>query len=271
MAWGTLQIVNALDPYLDRDALGQTTRQLYQQSGGFWSGFRLATATQVIDEGGEVLSPVLPAPESPAPGQCLVGIAQSPKGERHLVLSGAVETNGDVLYLVTSHSIDAVYAARAAQLRAYLQVFFVMCLVCAALSYTVSKLLTAPLKDLSRASRKIASGQYASRVRVRSRDELGALSQDFNTMAQQLEADARQREHYIQQLHQAVERQERFVGSFAHEMKTPMTSLIGYAQLLRGGTLTPEEQAEAADYLYSEGKRLERLSRKLLELLVVKG
>ncbi len=66
-----------------------------------------------------------------------------------------------------------------------------------------------------------------------------------------------------------MERQERFVGSFAHEMKTPMTSLIGYAELIRSGTLTQEEQAEAAGYLYSEGKRLESLSRKLLELLVV--
>lgn len=67
-----------------------------------------------------------------------------------------------------------------------------------------------------------------------------------------------------------MERQEQFVGSFAHEMKTPMTSLIGYADLLRSGTLTQEEQAVAAGYLYSEGKRLESLSRKLLELLVLR-
>ena len=89
-------------------------------------------------------------------------------------------------------------------------------------------------------------------------------------MAEQLKTDAEQRERYIEQLRQSVERQERFVGSFAHEMKTPMTSLIGYAELIRSGTLTQEEQAEAAGYLYSEGKRLESLSRKLLELLVIR-
>ena len=60
------------------------------------------------------------------------------------------------------------------------------------------------------------------------------------------------------------------MGSFAHELKTPMTSIIGYADLLRGQTLTAEEQAEAADYILSEGKRLEVLSRKLLNLLVLK-
>ena len=89
-------------------------------------------------------------------------------------------------------------------------------------------------------------------------------------MAEQLEENERQRGIYIEQLRQSVERQERFVGSFAHEMKTPMTSLIGYADLIRSGTLTQEEQAEAAGYLYSEGKRLESLSRKLLELLVIR-
>lgn len=89
-------------------------------------------------------------------------------------------------------------------------------------------------------------------------------------MAKQLKVDSEQRERYIEQLRLSVERQERFVGSFAHEMKTPMTSLIGYADLIRSGTLTQEEQSEAADYLYSEGKRLESLSRKLLELLVIR-
>ena len=46
------------------------------------------------------------------------------------------------------------------------------------------------------------------------------------------------------------------MGSFAHEMKTPMTSIIGYADLLRAQALAPEEQMDAANYIFSEGKRL---------------
>ena len=45
-----------------------------------------------------------------------------------------------------------------------------------------------------------------------------------------------------------------------------MTSILGYADLLRRGTLSPDEQAQAADYIFSEARRLERLSFKLLEL-----
>lgn len=65
----------------------------------------------------------------------------------------------------------------------------------------------------------------------------------------------------------AMSRQERFTRNFTHELKTPMASIIGYADLLRLQSLTPDEQAEAANYIFSEGKRLENLSLRLLELL----
>ncbi len=262
MAWGTLQIVNSRDPYLDREAIARVMEQLYQQNSAAWASLRLSTETQILCETGEDRSSLLAGDGVPGPGGCLFRIAEGPDGRRYLTFSGAVETNGDILYLAASHDITALYTARQTQQRTYLQVFLVMCLLCAILSYMVSRVLTAPLEGLSRASRDITSGNYASRVQVRSSDEIGMVSQDFNTMADQLERQ-------ILELRQSVERQERFVGSFAHEAKTPITSLIGYAELIRSGMLTAEEQTEAAGYLYSEGKRLESLSRKLLELLVV--
>ena len=61
------------------------------------------------------------------------------------------------------------------------------------------------------------------------------------------------------------------MGSFAHEMKTPMTSIIGYADLMRTQTLSPEEQSAAVNYIFSEGKRLESLSLKLLDIIVARN
>jgi signal transduction histidine kinase len=190
-------------------------------------------------------------------------VVDSGAGQHWLLLSSAVKTNEEPLYLYAAHDISGLYTMRQSQQRTYRRVFAAMAVLCAALSYTVSRLLTAPLVGLSRASRAIASGEFSSRTPVRSEDEVGAVSRDFNLMAEQMEKTVRE-------LHQAVERQERFMGSFAHELKTPMTSLIGYAELLQSGTLTPAEQTEAAGYVYSESKRLSNLSRKLLELLVVK-
>lgn len=61
-------------------------------------------------------------------------------------------------------------------------------------------------------------------------------------------------------------RQSRFVADLTHELKTPLTSMIGYADLLRGGTLDDARRRTAADAIYHESTRLESLSQQLLAL-----
>lgn len=265
MVWSTLQIVNGLDPYLDYEAIKETMEQLCEQKRSAWAALQLRTDTAVLYETDPMLSVYFMArPDLPNPGECQFFTTADNGKNAFLILTGAVAAGDDeILYLSTAHDISALYAMRQIQQHTYLQVFCVMLLLCAVLSYTVAKLLTAPLQELSCASRAIASGQLASRVSVRSEDEVGMVGADFNAMAGQLEEK-------IAELNDALERQQQFVGSFAHEMKTPMTSLIGYAELLHNGLLTQTEQNEAAYYIYAEGKRLEKLSRKLLQLLVLK-
>ena len=101
-------------------------------------------------------------------------------------------------------------------------------------------------------------------MQIHSKDEIGLLAEDFNHMADELE-------DYIGQLKEAMVRQEEFMGSFAHELKTPMTAIIGYADLMRSQQLSESQRRDAANYIFSEGKRLENLSLKLLDLLVVKN
>lgn len=126
----------------------------------------------------------------------------------------------------------------------------------------VATVLTSPIRKLSRSTRAIAGGQYARRANVRTRDELGQLAEDFNHMADSLEAK-------IQELAEAAQRQRDFTASFAHELKTPLTSVIGYADTLRSRELSRQQQVEAADYIFSEGKRLEAMSLSLLDLFAL--
>ena len=72
--------------------------------------------------------------------------------------------------------------------------------------------------------------------------------------------------HHTTALQQLSDRQSRFVADLTHELKTPLTSMIGYADLLRGGELPPENQRRAADAIYHESTRLESLSQQLLSL-----
>ena len=66
-----------------------------------------------------------------------------------------------------------------------------------------------------------------------------------------------------------AKQKESFTTAFAHELKTPLTSIIGYADMLNTVDMTEEERSEAYYYIYSQGKRLESLSHKLLELAEV--
>ena len=72
----------------------------------------------------------------------------------------------------------------------------------------------------------------------------------------------------MKNLAETAERREEFIASFAHELKTPLTAIIGYADMLRSREMTPKNRFTAAGYIFSEGKRLESLSLKLMEIIV---
>ena len=185
------------------------------------------------------------------------------QSRRHIRISAVLSTANDVLQLDQCRDISAIYAQRDQQLDIYRKVFIVVAAVGGAVCWALAYWLTQPLSALSAASKRFAAGNLSYRAKVTAEDELGMLTCDFNAMAEKLEEN-------IATIRSSAARQESFMGNFAHEMKNPMTSIIGYAELIRSQTLTESEQMDAANYIFSEGKRLESLSLKLLDILVVK-
>lgn len=170
--------------------------------------------------------------------------------------------NGNV-YLNIVRDISDVFESRNDQLWIFYRIMVVMMLLTAVFSYIIAYHLTKPLSRLSKVARKISEGDLTVRAGLESSDEVGELAADIDDMAESLEKN-------IEELNDAVRRQEDFVGNFAHELKTPLTSIIGYADMLRSRKLSQETVFGAANYIFTEGKRLEGMSFKLLELLVTK-
>jgi signal transduction histidine kinase len=188
---------------------------------------------------------------------------RSAEGEYLLQIAGQLEFASKTLYLESIYDISHVFTGRQYQLTAYRWLFITVVLLGAALSWLMSLIMTKPLRRLSFVTRSIASGNLSSRAADHGRDEIGVLAADFNNMADRLERN-------INEMKDTMQRQEEFMGGLAHEMKTPMTSIIGYADLLRGHTLTDDDKRDAANYIFMEGRRLEVLSLRLLELIVLK-
>lgn len=178
-------------------------------------------------------------------------------------LTAQVHTNAEPLQLDILYDVSPAYMARQAQMRTYQSIFLLLLLFGGASAWLISWLLTRPVAKLGNAAKKLGAGKLDTRVRSLPRDEIGELGEEFNRMADRLSES-------ITELKASMERQEQFMGSFAHELKTPMTSIIGYADLLRSQSLDESDAQEAANYIFSEGKRLESLSLKLLDLLLMK-
>lgn len=179
-----------------------------------------------------------------------------------LQISCTIRSNFPDMELVAAYDVSSVYEQRNSQLIIYRWTFAGIILLGSAMSWLLCSWLTAPLRSLTRATKMMGEGRLSRRIPVKSRDEIGLLAAEFNTMADRVQES-------MDGMKAAMERQEEFMGSFAHELKTPMTSIIGYADLLRSQVLSETERRDAANYIFSEGKRLENLSLKLLELLVL--
>lgn len=117
-----------------------------------------------------------------------------------------------------------------------------------------------PLKELTDGARQIAEGHYENRITIARRDEIGQLGENFNKMAQAVELRTRS-------LEESELKKTLFMGNLTHELKTPMTSISGYAQTLLHANLSEEDREEALSYIFKECARLERLSRKMMKLL----
>ncbi len=111
-------------------------------------------------------------------------------------------------------------------------------------------------RKLLRAMNAVASGNYDVKIKG------GETAKSFNNMATNVNQN-------VIAANEAAQSQRDFVANFSHELKTPLTAIIGYADLLRSAELDQEDAFTAASYIFSEGKRLESLSLKLMDMIVL--
>lgn len=193
---------------------------------------------------------------------CVYQVLES-DGRRYLIFVCKSVMSGRVYYLESAKDITELYEERERFYDQYRVVMLALIGVSSLVIFVLSHLLTRSVVELSDTTRRFAEGDYEARADIYGEDEIGTLASDFNLMADNLNQK-------MEELTDAARKQEDFTASFAHELKTPLTSIIGYADMLRTMKMTGEETVEASNYIYSQGKRLESLSLKLLELIVTK-
>ena len=129
----------------------------------------------------------------------------------------------------------------------------VVLLIAVVASSITSAHQTRPLTEMAEAARKFGRGEFDVRVNYKDRcDEIGELAEAFNSMANSLAKVESQRAE--------------FIANVSHELKTPMTTIAGFAEGILDGTIPPEKERDALNVVVSETRRLSRLVRRMLDL-----
>lgn len=183
-------------------------------------------------------------------------------GRTNIVLTGKVMQNGTGVYLITGRDMEKMMEQQEQIIEKFGWIYGFAIGAGTLLVFGLSLLLTKPIKHLMAATERIADGNYQERIVEKRKDEVGQLAVNFNHMADAIEEK-------MERLVENVREKEDFVANFAHELKTPLTSMIGYANRIYQKELPREEQKKAAWYIWNEGMRLEALSHKLMELTVL--
>lgn len=177
-----------------------------------------------------------------------------------IYVSSYLELGEENMNIVTRNSVEEAYDVLNDQIRLFRIVLLAILAIGGTIVFIVCSILTSPLESLNKISEEMVNGNYSLRADITSNDEIGELTKTFNLMADSVDG-------HVKELEAQVKRREQFVADFTHEIKTPMTTIIGYADTMRSLELPRQEQITALNYIFSAGKRMEKMSGKLFELI----
>ncbi|MEW6183872.1 MAG: ATP-binding protein [Bacillota bacterium] len=169
-------------------------------------------------------------------------------------LTTGQETNGVILFLAP---LTAVEKPLSAVNRVLIQSSLAVVVVAVLVIFLVSRRITRPIMDMSRAAARVAEGDYSQQILVRDRDEIGQLAQSFTIMQERLETMERMRRELI--------------ADISHELRTPLASIRGFVQGILDGVVRPEEKTRYLSLVLNETTRLTSLVSDLLELARVQA
>lgn len=121
-----------------------------------------------------------------------------------------------------------------------------------ALMIVVIARIIKPLRSITNATKKVASGDFTVKVDTKRKDEIGRLANNFNLMVDELNS--------IEYLRKD------FISNISHELKTPLASIQGFAKLLEDENISHEEKKEYINIILEETSRLSNLSSNMIKL-----
>ena len=244
-------------------ATGGSVKELMMSYGEYYSSDGIILA---VEYGGEVsdtgdkkaLADIAFAAEIPEGER--VYFQKRVDGARYIFIKSGIE-DGSITYIKDISYLDEEWRTIAV---IFISISAAVSVVLAAILFVILKRLSSPLAKLTRGVEAVAAGDYSVRTQVGGKDEFSELSDGFNYMTKQISEQ-------IAELELVADQKQQLVDDLSHEMRTPLTSIHGYAEYLLTANVSEEERIDALLCIRSESERLAGLSQSLLDISYVSG
>ncbi|MBQ3886168.1 MAG: HAMP domain-containing histidine kinase [Ruminococcus sp.] len=184
---------------------------------------------------------------------------------RYMVVCSAITVEEQTFFILTASDVSEIYTLRDKQTNFVRQVGLISAAIISLILLITVIILLRPLSRLNTYTKAIADGNYKIRIRKRGSREFRELADNMNIMADSIQINAAR-------LEKIAEDRQVFIANLAHEMKTPLTSILGFADLMQiKKNVSDKERSEYAGIIVEETKRLRSLSGKLMELIALGG
>ena len=138
-----------------------------------------------------------------------------------------------------------------------IQILLIGLAVAVLLSFFLAKAITSPIQNITKNALKLADGNFDEKISASSKDEIGDLTTTFGDMSGKLK-------YMLDQSYELEKSRKEFIANVSHELKTPLTSIIGAADMIYESRITEENKIKFLNMILSEGERMQRIVEDLL-------
>lgn len=155
-------------------------------------------------------------------------------------------------YLAISRPMTGIYSERDRVLTAVYIVVLVNFVLSLLILFLFTFAVYRPLGRITEGAREFASGNMGHRIEIHTNDEMGYLADTMNFMADELRKN--------------TDYQKKFISNVSHDFRSPLTSIKGFSEAMRDGTIPPQMHGHYLKVISGEADRLEKLTHGILEL-----
>ncbi|NLI60773.1 MAG: HAMP domain-containing histidine kinase [Clostridiales bacterium] len=196
-------------------------------------------------------------------GDGLSIITEDIDGKAVLAVASNIRLNAIPYTMISTYDINPIFEIRNQQIDFFKKINLIISCSMAIILWLLIYVLMLRMKRMTKAVRQVSLGDYSIHMNIGGNDEISGLSKDFNKMILAINKN-------ISELEDLAEARKKFIDNLTHEIKTPLTSIIGFADLLRSArTVDDSTRVDYVNSIYDEGKHFEKLSDRLMEMILL--